>query len=71
MRILSLIVVEWSVKQKAFHIHKVEQMVKGNFINACVRGTSDYLPIGVFETETEADAFIEKVKPEIDKNYHD
>ena len=67
MTILKLIVAEYSVKQNAFHVHNVEEMVKSNFVTAVQKRGSDYIPIGIFETEEQAHDFIEKVRPEIQK----
>lgn len=67
MRILKLIVVEYSLKQKAFHVHKVSEMVKINFANIKAKRTIDYLPLGIFETQEQADDFISKMRPIIEK----
>ena len=50
------VVLEWSFKQKCFHIHGVFDMLVKNarcFVNG---GHTDYVPIGVFKSSEEASA---------------
>lgn len=57
----NLIIVEFSVKQNAFHKHTLQDMIFTN-IKSIFQGFGlDYLPIGVFETNDEADDFIKTV----------
>lgn len=63
--ITDLIVVEYSQSQHHYHSHTISKMI---FINHRIiagypgYGQTDYLAIGVFETEEEASAFIARHK---------
>lgn len=61
-----LIVVEYSVSQKCFHIHDVESMIIKNLKTIMQKMEGDYLPIAIFETEQGANAFIEMVRETIE-----
>lgn len=56
--ILEIIVVEFSVKQQAFHKETVAEMLKNNIQNIFAVKEIDYLPIGVFDSNVAADLFI-------------
>lgn len=58
-------VAEYSVSQDCFHIETMIELVKENLMIAFDGLEVDYIPIGFFETELEANDFIEKVRPEI------
>ena len=66
MEIRDLIVLEFSPTQNCFHRHNVSSMQLKN-IRACLRGTKglDYLPIGIFETYEECEAFKKSIEPKI------
>ena len=68
MEFNDLIVIEWSIGQGCFHSHTIKDMVKENII-LCTGGGgfSDYIPIGVFKTEEESIAFMEKIEPQLDR----
>ena len=58
MRIDKLQVVEWSPSQKCFHVQTVGGMILDNvrvFKGQCM---TDYLPIGIFQTEAELERFL-------------
>ena len=61
-------VVEFSLSQRCFHKHTVEQMIETNQFNMMKRKQTDYIPVGVFETNEQADEFISKTK-EVIKDY--
>jgi hypothetical protein len=55
------IIVEFSVKQNAFHKNELHEMILTN-IKTILKGIPlDYLPIGAFETHDQADEFIKEV----------
>lgn len=56
-----LFVVEFSVNQQAFHKHTISEMLEVNIRTIFLRGKSDYLPIGIFNTSDDADKFIKEV----------
>jgi len=62
MDITKLIVVEYSVKQKAFHSHTVKSMLEANTENGLLGIETDYIPIGLFETRNEADEFLNNIR---------
>lgn len=68
MEILDLIVVEYSVSQKAFHSQKVSEMIEGNLRNSIVKISTDYIPIGFFETEDKATEYIYGIRTEIERH---
>lgn len=55
------IVVEFSVKQQAFHKETVDEMIGNNLKNIIQHKGIDYLPIGIFKSNKEADQFISGV----------
>ncbi len=57
-----LIVVEFSISQKAFHKHSVSEMLIRNNQNIIRRQQTDYIPIGIFKTNELANAFIDKIR---------
>lgn len=61
-------VVEFSLSQKCFHLHSAMEMIKGNMMNIIGRCQDDWAVIGIFETEEDADKFIEKYRDRI-KDY--
>lgn len=63
-----LFVVEFSLSQRCFHKHTITQMIKTNQENMMKRRQTDYIPVGVFKSNEEADMFISKTK-EVIKDY--
>lgn len=61
MYLQNLIVVEYSVKQKACHKHTLAEMLKTNVDNISRNKSTDYIPIGVFNNHEDADIFIKAV----------
>jgi hypothetical protein len=62
-----LIVVEWSRRQRCIHIHPIERMIETN-LRISSRPlpdahSADYLPIGVFTSQQDAEAFARKIDP--------
>lgn len=53
-----IIVVEFYVKQQAFHKETLHEMLKNNIQNIISKKEIDYLPIGVFDNNESADNFI-------------
>jgi len=54
-------VVEWSSQQKCFHVFTVRDMLEHNrqaFLRG--QGGTDFVPIGFFSTDRDADPFLEK-----------
>jgi hypothetical protein len=64
----NVIVVEFSVKQDAFHKHTLHRMVLSNIKNILRGKETDYLPIGVFETHEEADKYINEIYDKFKRN---
>ena len=60
MSILNLEVIEWSPSQECFHWHTVKEMLRDNLLVFKDRTGGDFLPIGVFRTREEAQAFLDK-----------
>ncbi len=67
-----MVIIEFSLSQKAFHRTTPAEMIKNNFNMAMERKQTDYLPIGVFDTDEEADNFVDLVGNSIKdyKMYH-
>jgi len=63
----NFIIAEYSVSQKCFHVHDVKSMLTHNIENMIGEGDSDYLPIGIFETEIQAHDYIESVREQMKK----
>ena len=62
-----LVVIEWSVSQECFHSYSMKDMLKNN-LRVCIDGlTTDYIPIGIFETERESYDFMAEVEPKLKK----
>jgi len=61
-------VVEFSLSQRCFHKHTVEQMLETNQFNMMKRKQTDYIPVGIFPTNELADNFISEAK-EVVKDY--
>jgi len=59
--------VEYSVKQKHFHVGTLDSAIKNNQITAYNQLETDYLIIGIFDSHTEAHLFIDKAKKNIRK----
>jgi len=55
-----LIVVEFSISQKAFHKHSVLEMLLRNNENILKRQQTDYLPIIICKSDDEANEVIKK-----------
>lgn len=64
----NLIIVEFSLSQKCFHKHSIQDMVQRNLESVISRQQSDYIPIGYFLSNESADDFI-KSNYESIKNY--
>ena len=56
------IVVEYSLKQKAFHKQTFQEMLDRNLRNVLNGRHTDYLPIAIFDDTEEADLFISYTK---------
>lgn len=65
------IVVEFSLKQQAFHRETVKDMIEHNVTNIFLKRNTDYLPIGFFDTHEDADKFIKAVYDTIKKSETD
>jgi len=63
----NFIVAEYSVIQGCFHVHDLKSMLTHNIENMIDKGDSDYIPIGIFETEIEAHRYIEVVREQMEK----
>jgi hypothetical protein len=62
-----LFVLEWSGRQKCFHIQKLSESIKSNFIYGFLTNTSnDYAPIGVFDDVKDAHQAADKLRTEYD-----
>lgn len=57
-----LIIVEFSVKQDAFHTSTAMDMLKNNINNIFLGKKVDYIPIGIFNTYEDANNFINSVR---------
>lgn len=62
------IVVEFSLSQKCFHKQTVADMLQQNLESVMNRRQTDYIVIGVFINNSDADTFISKIN-EVVKNY--
>lgn len=66
--LMQLWVVEYSLSQKAVHIHQVEDAMKANVRMILSGEVNDYLMIAVTETRDDADqictAFLKRFHPE-------
>ncbi len=63
-----MIVVEFSLAQKAFHVQTMKEMIVNNLMNVLQRKQTDYVPIAYFESRDQADKFIEENNDKI-KDY--
>jgi len=52
------VVVEYSKKQRCFHISTIPEMLLANRRTVFTSSTADFLPVGIFETDEEAENFI-------------
>lgn len=52
------LVVEFSVKQQAFHKETIADMLNNNIQNILSKKEVDYIPIGFFDSHEDADKFI-------------
>ena len=53
------VVTEWSPSQKCFHVFSVKDMIEHNqraFLRG--HGGTDFIPIGIFESDEKADVFL-------------
>lgn len=55
---LKLFVVEYSITQGATHVRSLRKMIANNLSNLASGLSSDYVPIGLFETREQADSFV-------------
>ena len=60
MSLENLKVVEWSPSQKCFHVQEVEGMLRDNRSVFLKKSMTDYLCIGIFETEEELQKFLDE-----------
>lgn len=61
------VVIEWSVSQGCFHSYSLRNMLDNN-LGVCIRGfCTDYIPIGIFETEEESHEFMKDILPSLKK----
>ena len=61
MKVTDIIAVEWSPKDKNFHISPLGKVIENN-ATSIIGGTQPgYVVVGVFATGEEADAFIAKM----------
>lgn len=58
--------VEWSFKQKAFHVESVETMLKNNREAFLRNQPTDFIPLNIFNTREEADALCDQLQ--LDRN---
>lgn len=63
-----MVIVEFSLAQKAFHVQTLKEMVINNLMNVLQRKQTDYVPIAFFETYEEVDKFIQENNEKI-KDY--
>jgi hypothetical protein len=65
---INLFVLEWSGKQRCFHVQTLDESVKQNLRCALREKSSDYIIIGLFATRDEvikATELLRKEKPEV------
>ena len=62
------IVVEFSANQQAFHKSTLMEMIKNNINNIFAGKKTDYLPVGFFKTDDEADNFIKIIRDKFVSN---
>lgn len=55
-----MIILEFSLSQRSFHKTTISEMITINFNNAIQRKQTDYLPIAIFNSESEVDTFLER-----------
>ena len=59
---------EYSISQDNFHVQELRGLLDYNIENAITKFADDWHIIGLFNTVTEANDFIEKIKPKIQKD---
>jgi len=62
------IIVEYSVKQKAFHKTTLVDLISRNFENIYRKKETDYLPIFAQDSHEEADKGIEEIRKYFNEN---
>ncbi len=55
---------ERSFKQKCFHIEEAQMSIKHNLSAFVAGGGSDYVPIGIFNTQDEAFEMVKMIRSE-------
>lgn len=65
---MNAIVVEFSLSQRCFHKQSASELLQQNIESIMKRNQTDYIPIGIFDTDQLADLFIEKIRDTI-KDY--
>ena len=66
---LKLFVVEYSITQDATHVRTLKNVIANNLNNLGNRQPSDYVPIGLFFTRDQADAFCVHFRQGIDQDF--
>lgn len=63
-------VIEYSVLQKAFHIHTMTEMLEKNLMNVMAEKETDYIPIMIKGTRDEAEKYVLHVEKLLTQLYH-
>jgi len=68
LKITQLWVAEWSYKQGFFHINPADSTIATSLRHLMDgKPPPDYVPIGIFSTHEEASAFLEDMRPHLEK----
>ena len=62
-----MFVIEYSVRQKAFHVQDLQEMLTKNIMNSIKKVSLDYQVIGFADSRESADDFIESLRDEYEE----
>jgi hypothetical protein len=66
MIITKLYVVEYSQSQKAFHVERILDMLSHNLTHVLNGEKTDFVPIGLFASYSEAVTFVQEARPKFE-----
>jgi hypothetical protein len=58
------VVAEWSESQQQFHLIRFQKMLETNLTAFFEKRATSYIPIGIFDSMEEAEAFTRKLEKE-------
>ena len=65
MELLKKSVVLYSLKQKCFHIERLEDYIRTNLYSLLVKSEPQYFLIGIFENDNDANQFIDIISKKL------